>query len=99
MGKTERPVTEEEVYTAPRKGGVMNKLYPPGPKPGAGGRVKNHCRKFWWCGKSYTAHYARYMLTMSRLSCIDHHCLDRCSPSDLCRSSQESTEGDQCINA
>lgn len=57
MGKTERPVTEEEVYTAPRKGGVMNKLYPPGPKPGAGGRVKNHCRKFWWCGKSHTVHY------------------------------------------
>ncbi|KAJ8112259.1 hypothetical protein OPT61_g5324 [Boeremia exigua] len=49
MDKTQRPVMEEEVYTAPRKGGVMNKLYPPGPKPGAGGRVKNHCRKFWWC--------------------------------------------------
>lgn len=27
----------------------MNTLYPPGPKPGAGGRIKNHCRKFWWC--------------------------------------------------
>lgn len=27
----------------------MNKLYPPGAKPGARGRVKNHCRKFWWC--------------------------------------------------
>lgn len=27
----------------------MNKLYPPGPQPGAKGRVKNHCRKFWWC--------------------------------------------------
>jgi hypothetical protein len=49
--KTEQPVSEEEVYTTPRKGGVMNKLYPPGPKPGAKGRVKNHCRKFWWCGK------------------------------------------------
>ncbi|KAJ4990251.1 hypothetical protein SVAN01_04342 [Stagonosporopsis vannaccii] len=49
MDKTERPVTEEEVYTTPRKGGIVNKLYPPGPKPGAGGRVKNHCRKFWWC--------------------------------------------------
>ncbi|KAL1609208.1 hypothetical protein SLS59_001572 [Nothophoma quercina] len=47
--KTERPVREEKVYTTPRKGGIMNKLYPPGPKPGAGGRVKNHCRKFWWC--------------------------------------------------
>ncbi|KAF2682714.1 hypothetical protein K458DRAFT_443908 [Lentithecium fluviatile CBS 122367] len=33
----------------PKKGGVMNTLYPPGPKPGAGGRLKNHCRKFWWC--------------------------------------------------
>ncbi|KAJ4382852.1 hypothetical protein N0V86_002077 [Didymella sp. IMI 355093] len=50
MDKTEqRPVSEEEVYTSPRKGGIMNKLYPPGPKPGAKGRVKNHCRKFWWC--------------------------------------------------
>lgn len=39
----------EEVYTEPRKGGIINKLYPPGAKPGAGGRVKNHCRKFWWC--------------------------------------------------
>lgn len=25
----------------------MNKLYPPGPN--GKGRVKNHCRKFWWC--------------------------------------------------
>jgi len=33
----------------PRKRGVMNTLYPPGPKPGAGGRIKNHCRRFWWC--------------------------------------------------
>lgn len=32
-----------------RKGGVFNTLYPPGPRPGAGPRVKNHCRKFWWC--------------------------------------------------
>ncbi|KAF2013287.1 hypothetical protein BU24DRAFT_234307 [Aaosphaeria arxii CBS 175.79] len=32
-----------------KKGGIINTLYPPGPKPGAGGRVKNHCRKFWWC--------------------------------------------------
>jgi len=32
-----------------KKGGVMNTLYPPGPKPGAGGRIKNHCRRFWWC--------------------------------------------------
>lgn len=32
-----------------RKGGIMNTLYPPGPKPGAGGRIKNHCRRFWWC--------------------------------------------------
>ncbi|KAF2201457.1 hypothetical protein GQ43DRAFT_36958 [Delitschia confertaspora ATCC 74209] len=36
--------------TRPHKnGGIMNTLYPPGPKPGAGGRMKNHCRKFWWC--------------------------------------------------
>jgi hypothetical protein len=32
-----------------RKGGVMNKLYPPGPTGGARPRMKNHCRKFWWC--------------------------------------------------
>ncbi|KAF2736677.1 hypothetical protein EJ04DRAFT_432617 [Polyplosphaeria fusca] len=33
----------------PRKRGVMNTLYPPGEKPGAAGRMKNHCRRFWWC--------------------------------------------------
>lgn len=49
MEKTPVARPEEDVYTAPRKGGIVNKLYPPGPKPGAGGRVKNHCRKFWWC--------------------------------------------------
>ncbi|CAE7001672.1 hypothetical protein PTNB85_09124 [Pyrenophora teres f. teres] len=44
------PHTAEHVYTAPQKrGGVMNKLYPPGSQPGAKGRMKNHCRKFWWC--------------------------------------------------
>ncbi|KAF2281251.1 uncharacterized protein EI97DRAFT_24292 [Westerdykella ornata] len=32
-----------------KKRGIMNTLYPPGPKPGAGGRIKNHCRRFWWC--------------------------------------------------
>ncbi|KAF2187798.1 hypothetical protein K469DRAFT_704753 [Zopfia rhizophila CBS 207.26] len=32
-----------------KKGGIINTLYPPGSKPGAGGRIKNHCRKFWWC--------------------------------------------------
>jgi len=32
-----------------KRGGVINTLYPPGPKPGAGGRIKNHCRRFWWC--------------------------------------------------
>lgn len=43
---------EDDVYTTPRaRGGVMNKLYPPGDKPGAKGRMKNHCLKFWWCGK------------------------------------------------
>ncbi|KAH7399575.1 hypothetical protein BKA66DRAFT_406913 [Pyrenochaeta sp. MPI-SDFR-AT-0127] len=41
---------QEEVYGAPpKKGGVFNTLYPPGPRPGAKGRVRNHCRKFWWC--------------------------------------------------
>ncbi|CAG5173270.1 uncharacterized protein ALTATR162_LOCUS7605 [Alternaria atra] len=40
----------EDVYTTPqKKGGVINKLYPPGPTPGAKERMKNHCRKFWWC--------------------------------------------------
>ncbi|RAR15611.1 pre-mrna processing factor 4 -like protein [Stemphylium lycopersici] len=40
----------DDVYITPqKKGGVMNKLYPPGEKPGAKGRMKNHCRKFWWC--------------------------------------------------
>lgn len=47
--KTE-PAVAHEVSGTPRKqGGVMNKLYPPGPQPGAKGRMKNHCRKFWWC--------------------------------------------------
>ncbi|KAH8725325.1 hypothetical protein GQ44DRAFT_739769 [Phaeosphaeriaceae sp. PMI808] len=45
--KPVQPV-HEEVYTTPqKKGGVMNKLYPPGPN--GKGRVKNHCMKFWWC--------------------------------------------------
>jgi hypothetical protein len=57
MDEKHEPATREEVahngYNgAPaKKGGVMNTLYPPGPKPGAGGRLKNHCRKFWWCGE------------------------------------------------
>ncbi|KAF1975203.1 hypothetical protein BU23DRAFT_459305 [Bimuria novae-zelandiae CBS 107.79] len=34
---------------ATQKSGVLNTLYPPGPRPGAGPRIKNHCRKFWWC--------------------------------------------------
>jgi len=47
------PSGQEEVNghqaesAAPRKRGVMNTLYPP--RPGGGGRLKNHCRKFWWC--------------------------------------------------
>jgi len=51
-GKTET-VTHDEVHNGvtPKKGGIMNTLYPPGPKPGAVPRVKNHCRKFWWCGE------------------------------------------------
>lgn len=45
-----RQASQEEVYGTPqRKGGVFNTLYPPGPQPGAKGRVRNHCRKFWWC--------------------------------------------------
>ncbi|KAF2468217.1 uncharacterized protein BDR25DRAFT_265942 [Lindgomyces ingoldianus] len=55
--KNEAPSTSEVVENggysngevAPRKRGVMNTLYPPGKTPGAGPRIKNHCRKFWWC--------------------------------------------------
>ncbi|KAI2478064.1 DUF3712 domain containing protein [Pyrenophora tritici-repentis] len=51
MSDKAAPHTAEDVYTTPQKrGGVVNKLYPPGPQPGAKGRMKNHCRKFWWCG-------------------------------------------------
>ncbi|KAF2634951.1 hypothetical protein P280DRAFT_412674 [Massarina eburnea CBS 473.64] len=32
-----------------KKGGIVNTLYPPGPRPGAGPRIKNHYRRFWWC--------------------------------------------------
>lgn len=48
-GKSEH--THEEVYTTPqKKGGIINTLYPPVPPPGKkGGRIRNHCRKFWWC--------------------------------------------------
>jgi hypothetical protein len=52
MDDKREPITHQEMAHdgAPRKkGGVMNTLYPPGPKPGAGGRIKNHCRRFWWC--------------------------------------------------
>lgn len=46
--KDSKPAHSEEVYTTPQKqGGIVNKLYPPGPD--GKGRVKNHCRKFWWC--------------------------------------------------
>ncbi|RMZ66666.1 pre-mrna processing factor 4 [Pyrenophora seminiperda CCB06] len=50
MSDKATPSQVEDVYTAPQKrGGVVNKLYPPGSQPGAKGRMKNHCRKFWWC--------------------------------------------------
>ncbi|KAH7408221.1 hypothetical protein DE146DRAFT_365777 [Phaeosphaeria sp. MPI-PUGE-AT-0046c] len=45
--KSESAVAHEVSGTPRKQGGVMNKLYPPG--PGGKGRVKNHCRKFWWC--------------------------------------------------
>jgi hypothetical protein len=54
MDDKHEPSSTQEVAhngTPHKKGGIMNTLYPPGPKPGAGGRIKNHCRKFWWCGK------------------------------------------------
>lgn len=45
-----QPSQEHAEYVAPSgKRGVLNTLYPPGPQPGAKGRMKNHCRKFWWC--------------------------------------------------
>ncbi|KAF2846842.1 hypothetical protein T440DRAFT_492407 [Plenodomus tracheiphilus IPT5] len=47
--KAEPSHQELEYGTPPRKRGVLNTLYPPGPRPGAKGRMKNHCRKFWWC--------------------------------------------------
>ncbi|KAF2442144.1 hypothetical protein P171DRAFT_433702 [Karstenula rhodostoma CBS 690.94] len=55
MGPVRSEVTrtsDDHVTTAAapqKKGGVLNTLYPPGPRAGAGPRVKNHCRKFWWC--------------------------------------------------
>ncbi|KAL5113459.1 hypothetical protein ACEQ8H_008651 [Pleosporales sp. CAS-2024a] len=48
--KAQHPPSTDEVYSTPRnQGGVINKLYPPGPQPGAKARFRNHCRKFWWC--------------------------------------------------
>ncbi|OAL07604.1 hypothetical protein IQ06DRAFT_12984 [Phaeosphaeriaceae sp. SRC1lsM3a] len=48
MDSKAEPAEAREVSNTPRKqGGVVNKLYPPGPN--GKGRVKNHCRKFWWC--------------------------------------------------
>ncbi|CBX95329.1 hypothetical protein IAQ61_004149 [Plenodomus lingam] len=47
--KVEPSQQQMEHSAAVRKGGLMNTLYPPGPRPGAKGRMKNHCRKFWWC--------------------------------------------------
>jgi hypothetical protein len=47
--KVGQPRTESVHDAPPKKGGVLNTLYPPGPKPGGKGRMKNHCRKFWWC--------------------------------------------------
>lgn len=62
--KTEHPVAAHEVHGTPRKqGGVMNKLYPPGPQPGGKGRMKNHCRKFWWCGKFQNIEHEKLKLT------------------------------------
>jgi len=47
--KVESSQEQTEYGAPPRKGGVFNTLYPPGPQPGAKGRMKNHCRRFWWC--------------------------------------------------
>ncbi|KAI8939913.1 hypothetical protein NX059_003642 [Plenodomus lindquistii] len=50
MDGKEGPSHQEMTYAPPpKKRGVLNTLYPPGPQPGAKGRMKNHCRKFWWC--------------------------------------------------
>lgn len=59
----------DDVYTTPqKKGGVMNKLYPPGPTPGAKGRMKNHCRKFWWCGKSLPTASTYFVFTLRQIA-------------------------------
>jgi hypothetical protein len=82
----------EDVYTTPqRKGGVINKLYPPGPTPGAKGRMKNHCRKFWWCGKcalvASTFSYLHYL----RLPGPRDHCFGRYSANHIRRFAKQGT--------
>jgi hypothetical protein len=58
----------EDVYTTPqKKGGVINKLYPPGPTPGAKGRMKNHCRKFWWCGTCVPTASTYFLFTLLQI--------------------------------
>lgn len=76
----------------------MNKLYPPGPKPGAGGRVKNHCRKFWWCGESLAITTLHGRLTESRLSCPDHHRTGHRTAIDIRWLAKEGTARDQCVD-
>ena len=99
------PSRAEDVYTAPQKrGGVVDKLYPPGPQPGAKGRMKNHCRKFWWCGmclslppqKNITT--SPTILTHHRLPSTRHHYLDCHTADHLCCCTKKGTGRDQCFN-
>lgn len=68
------PIQNEEVKGSTngvmeeKKGGFVNTLYPPGPKPGAGPRMKNHCRKFWWCGE-----YSSCTVFVHRRTQTDHN--------------------------
>jgi hypothetical protein len=56
--KVEQHADAKEVYGTPRRnGGIVDKLYPPGPQPGAKGRIKNHYKKFWWCGEQCLVPY------------------------------------------
>lgn len=66
--KTAGQARADDVYTTPqKKGGVINKLYPPGPTPGAKGRMKNHCRKFWWCGKCVLVPSTYFLFTLFQI--------------------------------
>jgi len=97
--KVESSQEQTEYGAPPRKGGVFNTLYPPGPQPGAKGRMKNHCRRFWWCGKSSapTPEWI-YVLILLRLSCVNRSRLGHRTAHNLCRHSQHCTTRNQRVN-